>query len=112
MNKPYILFLDDERFPGRGLEMGPEIDIVVSRSVEDAKRVVASRGEPFMISFDHDLGEGVQSGYDFAHWLVEMHLDKEIDIKDMHYYVHSANPVGRNNIVSLLERFARHLSES
>ena len=46
------------------------------------------------ISFDHDLGENQPDGYEIVKWLAKYHLDrwpKEIA-------VHSANPVGAENI--------------
>jgi len=71
---------------------------------------VNSQGWPCHVSFDHDLGEAVPSGMDFAHYLVEKSLD-EIDSggqglpKSFEYRVHSANPIGAENIQALLQRY-------
>lgn len=60
------------------------------------------------ISFDHDLGmdnerKVLPSGYDFAKWLVEMDMNGIISIpKDFTFTVHSANPVGAENIRTYL----------
>lgn len=49
-------------------------------------------------SFDHDLGEE-KTGYDVAKYIVE----NQIPIAA--FYVHSANPVGRQNIIQLLTHY-------
>lgn len=60
-----------------------------------------------VISLDHDLGEGM-SGYDVARWMVGILPDGPPSMphwpKDI--YVHSRNPVGWQNIVDLLKRYA------
>ena len=50
------------------------------------------------IDFDHDLGE-LFTGYDVAKAIVEM------DMKNVYFNVHSANPVGVFNITQLLEHY-------
>lgn len=50
------------------------------------------------IDFDHDLGEQL-TGYDVAKAIVEM------DMKNIYFNVHSANPVGVFNITQLLEHY-------
>ena len=51
-----------------------------------------------LISLDHDLGEK-KTGYDIAKYIVEHKIP--IDF----YQVHSMNPVGRENIVHLLNHY-------
>jgi hypothetical protein len=94
----YDLFLDDERDPPRD---GRNWTVV--RNVADARAVVVTRGLPGRLSFDHDLGEG-GTGHDFAKWLVEHCLDRDL-APDFDFYVHSQNPVGAENIRSLLDGF-------
>lgn len=48
-----------------------------------------------IVSFDHDLGED-KTGYDIAKYIVEN------NIQIGQFYIHSANPVGKNNIRQLL----------
>lgn len=48
--------------------------------------------DDLMISFDHDLGYG-KDGYDAVKWLSE----NNFVVKE--YYVHSANPTGKANII-------------
>jgi len=52
-----------------------------------------------IISLDHDLGEE-KTGYDVVKFMVQEGIfPKEI-------YIHSANPVGAQNMKDLLERYA------
>lgn len=56
------------------------------------------------ISFDHDLGEG-ENGYDCAKFLVNWCIDNDYLVPD--YAIHSANPVGRENIKSIFESYRK-----
>jgi hypothetical protein len=65
---------------------------------------------PEHISFDHDLGDGVPTGFDFVKWLVESHLDGRYLFPDnFSYAVHSANPPGAANIKGTLDSFLSHI---
>ena len=98
------MFLDDIRVPKN------DYDVIV-RSFEEAINFVNENGIPTFISFDHDLGcdeigNILKSGYDFAKWLVDM------DIENIHKFpnnftfdIHSANPIGKNNIKSILNNY-------
>jgi hypothetical protein len=61
---------------------------------------------PYKISFDHDLGEE-KSGFDCAKWLVDYCLDNQKSIPN--FVVHSANPVGSENIRHLLLNASKHI---
>lgn len=93
----FNLFLDDERDPPRSC------DWIIARTFDEATQLVRVLGPPDMMSLDHDLGEG-KSGYDFAKWLIDYLIEEDLEA-DFDYYVHSQNPVGRNNINSLFESF-------
>ena len=95
----YKLFIDDERDP-----IGD--DWVIVRSYDEAISKIKELGCPGFISFDHDLGEG-KNGFEIAKELVEMLLDGVIKIEDgsFDFYVHSQNPVGKENIRSFLNNF-------
>jgi hypothetical protein len=86
------LYLDDIRNP-----QSPGWSIV--RSYEEFCSFITEFGVPELISFDHDLGDGVPTGMDCAKWLVE----NEYPVKQIN--VHSANPVGRANIEGLLNNW-------
>lgn len=60
---------------------------------------------PKFISFDHDLGEG-KTGFDCAKFLVEFCIDNNLNLPD--FFVHSQNPIGKENINSLLTNFNKH----
>jgi hypothetical protein len=92
--KTYKLWLDDLRIPTK--------DFVWITNYNEFTEHIILNGMPEFISFDHDLGVGY-SGYDCAKWLVEYCLDNDLDLPD--YKVHSMNPVGKNNIESLLENY-------
>lgn len=99
---PYRLFLDDIRDPPRD---GGEW--VIARSFEEAVAIVTEHGYPTFISFDHDLGDNVPTGKDFANWLVELDLAEGSMPDDFGFYVHSANPTGAENIRGHLEQYVR-----
>lgn len=98
------MFLDDIRVP-------KNIYDVTARSYDEAIEFVKKNGIPNYISFDHDLGcddKGniLKSGYDFAKWLVEMDIENIYKFPtDFNFNIHSANPIGRNNINSILNNY-------
>ena len=98
------LYLDDVRTP-------KDDSFEIVRSYAEAVAYVQEHGIPSYISFDHDLGvdehnKVLPSGYDFAKWLVEMDMDAVYCIPvNFSFYVHSANPVGKTNIESYLNRY-------
>lgn len=105
------LFLDDLRAPANAVNPLGVTKWVVARSVPQARELVAIRGAPTVVSFDHDLGhEEGNDGYEFAKWLVERDLDaverhKDFLSPDFKFQVHSANPIGAKNIEELLNNW-------
>jgi hypothetical protein len=97
----YKLFLDDIRDP-------PHTDWVVVRSSANALYIVRESGElPVAVSLDHDLG-GEDNAMVFLKGLYDIWESvngKWIDIPG--YIVHSANPVGSQNIVSFMESWKK-----
>lgn len=98
----YSLYIDDERSPKTSREFS------VARGFRDACDMVVTYGFPEYISFDHDLGDGVPTGYDFAKWLVEYDMETGLMPDNFEYNVHSANPVGGANIAGLLDNYLRY----
>lgn len=112
----YQLFLDDERLPHRvtwaNLPPGPW---VVVRDYSQFVSYISKHGMPLFVSFDHDLADEhyyknpngasfkEKTGYDCAKWLIEYCMDKSL--KFPNYQVHSMNPIGKENIVGLVENF-------
>jgi hypothetical protein len=104
----YRLFLDDIRDPSWVYPNENVEDWMVCRSFAEAVAVMEDLGSPCWISFDHDLGEHTQTGYDLAHWLVNRDLDNPFLPEDFSFSVHSANPVGAANIENLLRNYLQH----
>lgn len=77
-----------------------ESDWVIVKNFNEA--VEALQKQSFThISLDHDLGEA-KTGYDLAKWLCDHDKWPE------HVYVHTANPVGRKNIIDEYNSYKRH----
>lgn len=94
------LYLDD-------LRPIPEGYIGV-RSYAEFVTYITNNGLPDFISFDHDLGLE-ESGYDCAKWLVNHCLDHNFRLPK--FDVHSQNPVGKQNILSLLQNFKKNFED-
>ena len=94
------LYLDDMRMPRNQ-------DWTIVRSYQEFIDWVTNNGVPDYISFDHDLGEE-KSGFDCAKWLCNYCLDSHIPLPE--FSVHSANPVGRENIESIMNNYTKRLN--
>jgi hypothetical protein len=97
----WSLFIDDLRTPP------PDREWVLCRSTSEALAAVSERGLPTYISFDHDLG-GEDTSMVFLRRLVSEVWDGTSH--PPRYRVHSANPVGAQNIASFMESWLRSLS--
>lgn len=116
MSKLQGLFLDDIRdtdyLRSRGNHRfkftDTNVDWVVVRTVVEAiKETEKRQGVPWdVISFDHDLGDNAPGGDapEFAKWLVEKHLDGEIDASQVKIQIHSANPFAYLNIAKKFDK--------
>lgn len=114
----YNLFLDDVRDPTAVSWVTiPEGPWTVVRNYLDFVRVIENRGMPDHISFDHDLADehyknqrggkfAEKTGLDCAKWLVEhcALFGRQLPT----YTVHSMNPVGKENIIRLLDGFKQN----
>lgn len=94
MNRELAIFLDDVRDPPIHVPEGFNRWYVV-RTFDDVIELI-SRDMVGFISFDHDLGIK-ETGYDVAKFIESLvaHCEKFIPPE---YRIHSANPVGSNNI--------------
>jgi len=117
--KETILWLDDIRDPEKPFRGDPEYPswswvynksyfefddpkVIWVKDYEEFKSWIKDNGLPDAICFDHDLGYG-PSGKAAAAWLVEYCIDNQ---KPLPLYAsQSDNPVGRENILSLLDNF-------
>lgn len=117
MNKT-LLWLDDCRDPFENPDwlifspIGKDINVVWVQSYTEFVDWISKNGLPDGICFDHDLGDEIigeaidgKSGMDCAKWLVEYCMDNSLKLPS--YNVQSANPVGKENIIGLLENFKK-----
>lgn len=102
----YKLFLDDLRNPANA-----DWDWVIVRSSEEAMQVLHNHGMPRFISFDHDLG-GEDTAIIFILKMIDMCLDDPSTKFPRDYFVHSANPVGAENIRGLMDCFIKFLDDN
>lgn len=108
----YQLFLDDLRTVKMVYPQKEEKDFVIVRSYEVFVNTIQLQGLPGYISFDNDLGEDssgniLPDGYAAAKWLV---YESGLDLKNLEFYVHSANPVAREQIQGLLNNYIAYLN--
>jgi hypothetical protein len=107
----YQLFLDDIRTVKMVYPQMAESDFVIVRNHQTFKDVIMKMGLPEFISFDNDLGLDANDtlapeGYDCAKWLV---YESGLDLTHLKFHVHSANPVAKVQIESLLNNYMKHL---
>ena len=108
---PYKLFLDDLRTVEMIYSYLKDEDFVVVRSYQDFVSTIEDKGLPEFISFDNDLGldengDVAEDGYAAAKWLV---YNSGLDISNLTFKVHSANPVASEQIKGLLDNYIKHL---
>ena len=89
---------------------------------------IQENGLPTEIGFDHDLGENIAiemvrngtnkkvarkikkeapSGFDCAKWLIDYCINHKKEIPQ--FFVQSANPVGKKNIITLLNNAIKYI---
>lgn len=106
MMSSYSLFIDDERFPPRN----DGRNWIIARDWEDVMMCFRIHGMPAYISFDHDLGDVKHTGHDIAKFIVELDIAGEDQFKlpaGFDFYVHSQNPIGKENIEGTLHGYFR-----
>lgn len=133
------LFLDDIRIPKDAIGLVPsnlnqfywDNNWIVVRNYYEFCNYIQKFGLPEFISFDHDLadfhydyspedyenmteedmvikfGTMEKTGYECAKWLVDWCLENSLRLPQ--FVVHSANPVGKQNIESYLNNATKHL---
>ena len=106
----YKLFLDDIRTIQMIYPEKMETDFTIVRDFKSFVKTILENGLPEYISFDNDLGllpngELAPDGYACAKWLVN---ESGLDLRNLKFYVHSANPVAKVQIESLLNNYITH----
>jgi len=117
IHKDTLLFLDDLRNPSECIAYMTKrgydkflytLEWEVVRNYSEFTNWIINNGLPNTISFDHDLGDSCNDGIDCAKWLVEYCMKQQLALPD--YIVHSANPVGDENIKVYFESFTKTFS--
>jgi hypothetical protein len=122
MNSNYLLFLDDDRMPEDCIDWMPSRigsapaaiylvnDWVIVRSYAEFVKQITEHGLPEVISFDHDLADGIgddeKTGFTCVKWLVEYCIEHNLDFP--FYEIHSQNNVGPENMESYIKNFKKH----
>jgi hypothetical protein len=88
------LFLDD-------LRPCPE-RFTLARNTTEC-RLLLLENKINVLSLDHDLGT-LETGYDLVKWMVAVGLNRP-EIYPKEIFLHTANPVGRDNMYQLLNRY-------
>lgn len=105
-----LLWLDDYRDPEtHAPNYNDYSNITWVKNYIDFCEHLDKNGLPSVVSFDHDLGLSfieIFSGYDCAKYLVEYCIDRRLQLPE--FYVHSQNPAGRENILSILNNYKKH----
>lgn len=125
-----LLFLDDFRAPVDAIYTGNTIyyeNWIVIRNYPEFVEYLRNNPLPDLISFDHDLADGhyhknmqsgvlnydaesfmkdsEKTGYHCAKFLIDLCID--LGYKLPEFLVHSMNPIGKENILGLLNNFKK-----
>lgn len=103
-----LLWIDDIRNPFEGWaeHYAPHVadEIVWAKNSDDVIGFLEKRGIPDEVCFDHDLGEtgdNERNGMTCAKAIIDYCIDHNIDAPS--YNIQSSNPVGRENIRSIMD---------
>ena len=116
----YHLFLDDERMPSdvKWIKLPENVEWTIVRNYQQFVDTITANGLPLCISFDHDLGfescpnsyseysikpRQEMTGLHCTKWLINYCIEKKYNFPE--YIVHSMNPIGKQNIIFLIENF-------
>lgn len=103
------LFLDDDRYPLT--VSGVHDDWKLARNVDDAMWYIRTYGIPYHMSLDHDLGPNKLSGMDFCKLFTAHLIDNSLKLpSNFTFYIHSQNPVGRDNMLNYMLSLDRILA--
>ena len=98
-----ILWLDDLRDPKDHIQ-GDNIHWV--KNYKQFIKWIELNGLPDIISFDHDLGgEKSRTGADALRWMLNFIIDNNLNLP--HIKLHTANPIGRQNMESLINSYKK-----
>lgn len=102
--RTWKLFIDDERLPS-------ESNFIIARNSFDAIWMIEHYGMPIHIAFDHDLG-GLDTSMTLIHYISNKLMDGKMKLpKGFSYSVHSMNPIGKQNIIGLMNAIIFNFKE-
>ena len=105
-----IYWIDDLRDPKDFLVDRQKNDTVMwFKTYEEFVRAIIQFTLPDVIWFDHDLGND-KSGKDCANFLVDFCLSNALPLPE--YNSQSQNPVGKENIIKLLDSYNKFYNEN
>lgn len=106
-----ILWLDDLRNPTQAqfrvwitLIFGEDVKVTWVKDYDEFVTYLTENSMPDGICFDHDLGTEL-TGLDCAKWLIEYCMNNAVRLPK--YFVHSQNPIGRDNIQGYLDNYLK-----
>jgi hypothetical protein len=126
----YNLFLDDVRIPKNVTlyDNDPiynELNWIIVRSHNELMDYIKKNGIPKLISFDHDLADVhylhqnninykeisvyEKTGYDSLKWVCYYTLNNKLKLPIMLF--HTANSVGKKNMIFFYKTFIKHYPE-
>lgn len=114
-----VLWLDDMRSPEKYLSSNKTSDTFLRNvdfyqrltqkynvrftwvhNINEFQKYIMTNGIPDLVSFDHDLGAGLEKGSECAKWLKNYCLQNKINFPK--YYIHSANNDAQKLIPNVL----------
>lgn len=103
------LYLDDIRNPHQSGYQDSEW-VVCRNDTEFVSAIEQHFSDLEVVSFDHDISSyddngNEVTGYDCVKWLCDYILDNNIDISELKILFHTANPVGRLNMMCYWSNF-------
>jgi hypothetical protein len=106
-----ILWLDDLRNPTQAqfrvwitVIFGENVKVTWVKGYREFVNYLTENPMPDGMSLDHDLGTEL-TGLDCAKWLIEYCMNNAVKLPK--YFVHSQNPVGRDNIQGYLDNYLK-----
>ena len=113
-----IVWLDDVRNPYSNpwikdvihASYSDNFELLWTKSYYDFKEAIMSGQTIDVIFFDHDLGDG-KSGMDCMKLFINYIIENNINPNNFEVYFQSMNPVGKENMKSLFERYTKFYNE-
>lgn len=120
-----LIFLDDERNLKDvfWINYAPYKKVITVRTSSEFKQAVEKLAWSdsfellnFEFSFDHDLADfnrnQEETGFSCAVWLINHLIEKNLDPNYLFWYVHSQNPIGKENIDNYLLSYVHFYNEN